>query len=167
MKKLPGYGLILTSLLAVSACGWQLRGGIGVRGLDSIHIRADNPQSAFARTLASALGNQQVTLADSAGQARYQVVVLAEDSLNRTASITSSARAAEYLLVEEVRITVLDNSGQVLVPATLLRAERSLDFDENQIIGKADEVKLVTRELLDDLVQQLLNRLQRLPGQQS
>ena len=67
-------------------------------------------------------------------------------------------------MVEEVTVTVLDSNNEVLLPNTVLRAERSLDFDENQIIGKADELELVQQELLSDLVRQLTRRLQALSG---
>ena len=48
------------------------------------------------------------------------------------------------------------------VASTTLTAERSLDFDENQVIGKTDEAQLIKKELRRDLVRQVASRLQRL-----
>ena len=159
LNKQLNYGLIVITLLATTACGWQLRGGIDARGLDNIAIVARNSQSNFAKALNNAVGKPQGAVTENAD---YQLLIVDENSISRTASITSSARAAEYLVVEEATIRILGKGGEVLLPDTVLRAERSLDFDENQIIGKSEEVNLVKGELLNDLVRQVISRLQRL-----
>ncbi|UTW44939.1 hypothetical protein KFE80_11195 [bacterium SCSIO 12696] len=165
MKKIVINGLILTGLLLTTACGWHLRGGLDAAGLESVHIRSAMPHSGFARLLKNDFNSQGITITEQPEDAQYQVVVVRESSDSRTASITSSARAAEQTVVEEVTVTVLGSNGDVLLPDTVLRAERSLDFDESQIIGKADESELVQQELLSDLVRQLTRRLLALSKQ--
>ena len=162
MKKTLSHALILISLLATSACGWQLRGGVDAKGLGGIYINSHNSQGTFTKALRNALVSQQATLPAKADDAAYQLLVIDANSISRTASITSSARAAEYMVVEEATIGIVGKGGETLLPDTVLRAERSLDFDENQIIGKSEEVKLVKKELINDLVRQAISRLQYL-----
>ncbi|MGS2724225.1 LPS-assembly lipoprotein LptE [Porticoccus sp. GXU_MW_L64] len=165
MHKFITYCLVISSLL-LSSCGWQLRGGLDASELESIHVRSAMPHSGFARLLKNDLLSQGIRIPEQAEDAQYQVVVVRENSDSRTASITSSARAAEQTVVEEITVTVLAGNGDTVLPNTVLRAERSLDFDENQIIGKADELELVQQELLSDLVRQLTRRLQALSNGQ-
>lgn len=162
MKKLLSYALILSAALATTACGWHLRGHQSISGLDSIHISSRDSGNAFAQELRYHLKRQGVELKANAPEALYSVVILKQNSERRVASVGASARATEYLLVETVDFLVLDPAGQQLLPATTLRAERSLDFDENQVIGKADEAALIQTELRNDLVRQLSLRLQHL-----
>ncbi|MDM3870679.1 LPS assembly lipoprotein LptE [Porticoccus sp. W117] len=161
MKKLLNYAITLI-LLTTTACGWHLRGGLDASELESIYVRSAMPHSGFAKLLKNDLASQGIRIPEQAEDAQYQVVVIRENSDSRTASITSSARAAEQTVVEEITVAVLDRNGDTLLDNTVLRAERSLDFDENQIIGKADELELVQQELLSDLVRQLTRRLQAL-----
>lgn len=163
MKKLLSYALILSAALATTACGWHLRGHQSISGLDSVHVSCSKPSGIeFAQELRYHLKRQGVELKANAPEAHYSVVILSRNSERRVASVGASARATEYLLVETVDFRVLDPAGQQLLPATTLRAERSLDFDENQVIGKADEAALIQTELRNDLVRQLSLRLQHL-----
>ncbi|WIO74574.1 LPS assembly lipoprotein LptE [Porticoccaceae bacterium LTM1] len=162
MKKILSYVLILSAVLATTACGWHLRGQQSISGVDSVHVSSGDSGTAFAQELKYHLKRQGVELKANAPEARYSVVVLKQKSERRVASVGASARATEYLLVETVEFLVLDPAGQQLLPATTLRAERSLDFDENQVIGKNDEAALIQTELRNDLVRQLSRRLQHL-----
>ena len=155
-------GLLLLTTALTTACGWQLRGALNVDGLESLHVSARNLRSDFVKELKYSLDNQGVEIVDSTTDAQYSMVVLTERSDRRVASVGSSARAAEYLLIEEVEFLVLDKTGQELLPATSLRSERSLAFDENQVIGKTDEANLIRKELRRDLVRQVTSRLQHL-----
>ncbi|MCV6604598.1 MAG: hypothetical protein OIF34_04785, partial [Porticoccaceae bacterium] len=147
MHKFTTSCLIIASILT-AGCGWHLRGGLDASGLESIYVQSAMPHSGFAKLLKNDLDSQGITIVEQADSARYQVIVIQENSDSRTASITSSARAAEQTVVEEITVTVLGSNSEVLLPNTVLRAERSLDFDENQVIGKADELELVQQELL-------------------
>lgn len=162
MKKRLISSFTLTALLTLSACGWHLRGSLGVDGLQSLHVSARNPRSEFITTLKRDLRGQDVVIKDNAPDAQYSVVILDERSDRRTASVGSSARTAEYLLIEEVRFLVLGKSGQVMLPDTTLSAQQAFDFDEEQVLSKANEAELIRDELRRDLVRQLIARLQHL-----
>ncbi len=162
MKKILTGSFALTALLILSACGWHLRGGFDAGSLKNLHIDSRDLQSGFTKALKYNLKRQGVTLEDNASDAQYSVVILDEISNRRTASVGSSARTAEYLLIEEVHFLVLDNNGQVLLPDTTISAQRAFDFDEEQVVSKANEAELIRKELHQDMVRQLVTRLQHL-----
>jgi len=68
-------------------------------------------------------------------------------------------RVSEYQLTEEVTIMILAANGQPLLQRTTLSTERFFDFDENDVQSKEDEANLLRREMRNDLIRQIISRL--------
>ena len=65
----------------------------------------------------------------------------------------------EYQLNQSLRFQLLDTAGKTLIPPTTLSARRDYNFDEDAVLGKAQEEEMLYRDMQDDLVQQLMRRL--------
>ena len=160
MKRALSYGFILAAALATSACGWQMRGSLATEHLQSIHISGQN-SGPFVAQLQKSLRGQGVEFKGADG-AQYQIRIDEQKSERRVASVSSSARATEYLLIEKLRFQVLDGMGSPLMPVAELSSERTFEFDEQQVIGKGDESELIRRELRNELIRQLVEQLKHL-----
>ncbi|WP_461480975.1 LPS-assembly lipoprotein LptE [Porticoccus sp.] len=160
MKKLSC--LVITVLLAtatLAGCGWHLRGSGQVDNISSVHISAEQRYSDFYTALSRALKANQITVARNATEAEYSIVILSHRSDRRTASVSVSARVSEYQLTEEVTVMILAADGKPLLSRTTLTSERVFDFDENDVQSKEDEANLLRREMREDLIRQVLSRL--------
>jgi LPS-assembly lipoprotein len=160
MKKLSS--LVTTGLLiaaTLTGCGWHLRGTGQVNNISSVHISAATRFDDFYGDLSRALEANDVTVARNATEAQYTIVILNQKSKRRTASVSVSARVSEYELNEEVEVMILGAGGKVLLPRTTLLAERYFDFDENEVQSKQDESDMLKSEMRQDLIRQILNRL--------
>jgi LPS-assembly lipoprotein len=161
MKKLIHIaitGLLLSVI--VTGCGWHLRGGGQIGGnISSIHISGQNQNSDFYRSLSRSLKANDVIIVESAAKAQLNITVLNQRSTRRTATVSSGARVSEYQLTEFVDILIIAADGTHLLPKTTLSTERFFDFDENDVHSKNEEAELLKREMLDDLVRQIIRRL--------
>jgi LPS-assembly lipoprotein len=164
MNKLLSRGLLVVIAVSISACGWHLRGSMESSSLHSLHVDSFNPNGAFTTQLDQALYKQGVTVEENATDAQTNLIILSQNSERRTATVDSTARAAQYLFTERVTFTVLDNSGNELIPSTTLSSERLIDFDENQVIGMQSEAETIRVELHRDLIHLIMSRLYRLPA---
>lgn len=161
--------IALLMAVTVTSCGWHLRGSEGqlANNVSSVHISGPNRQSDFYRALTRSLKAQNVEIADSHTEAQYRIVTSKQRSERRTATVSSSARVSEYQLTELVDVIIFAADGSQVLPRTTMRTERFFDFDENDVQSKNEEENLLKREMLDDLVRQIINRLSALSSRPS
>ena len=161
MKKLIHTAItgLLMSVM-VTGCGWHLRGeGQIESNISSVHLSGQNEQSDFYRSLVRSLKANDVTIAESSAKAQFSIIALNQRSTRRTATVSSGARVSEYQLTELVDVLIVAADGTQLLPKTTLSTERFFDFDENDVQSKNEEAELLKREMIDDLVRQIIRRL--------
>lgn len=161
MKKMI-HAAIASLLMAVmvTSCGWQLRGtGQLASNISSVHISGANKKNDFYRILSRSLKANKVVITDSHTEAEYRIVTLNQRSERRTATVSSGARVSEYQLTELVDIVIFAANGTQLLPRTTLRVERFYDFDENDVQSTSEEETLLKKEMINDLAQQTIRRL--------
>ena len=161
MKKLIHVAVAsLLMAVVVTSCGWHLRGSGQLAGnISSVHISGADKKSDFYRTLSRSLKAQKVVITGSHTEAEYRIVTLNQRSESRTATVSSGARVSEYQLTELVDMVIFAANGAQLLPRTTLRVERFYDFDENDVQSKNEEAELLKEEMINDLAQQVIRRL--------
>ena len=154
--------LTLAATLALSACGWQLRGeGVIPAGLTALYISSRDPDSPLVMELTRTLKSANVTVAKSAADAPYALVLLSERRTTRTATVNANARVSEQELRTEVEFLILNREGETLLPRSMLVVERVFEYNENNVLATRDEERLIRSEMRRDLVSQILNRLRQ------
>ena len=160
--------IVLLMTTVVASCGWHLRGsGQKVNNISSVHISGIDKKSDFYRTLSRSLEAGKVTIADSHSEAKYRIVLTNKRSDRRTATVSSSARVSEYQLTELIDVMVFAANGRQVLPRTTMRTERFFDYDENDVQSKSEESKLLKKEMTDDLVRQIIRRLNAISNRSS
>ena len=127
MKRHTTTNLLIALLLAtlVSGCGWQLRGkGMIPEGLDTLHVVSRDPNGKLAMDLARALESAGVDVPASGADADLSLVIVQERSLTRVASVNENARVSEQELTEEAEFTIVNRSGDILLPRSLVSVTR-------------------------------------------
>ena len=162
-RRLVSYTLLLSLALVLSACGFQLRGvGDNATALPddwkNMHLVTSNPNGEFSReveTRFAAQGIQWTTLED----ANYRLDLGAERFSQRNLSLNAEARVAEFELTMTARFSVLDADNQVIIATTEVAVVRQMENDPRNVVGKAEETRIIKAEMRGDLARQIMRRI--------
>lgn len=153
--------LALTSALALSGCGFHLRGSNGGAGLPfrSIFIAVPDtsPLGVELKRNIRATANTKIATDPKLADARLEVLSEVRD--REIQSLNSQGRVREYTLFYRLTFRVLGPADAVLLPPTEIILKRDISFNESQVLAKESEEGLLYRDMQSDLVQQLLRRL--------
>ncbi|NNE63543.1 MAG: hypothetical protein HKN34_05625 [Gammaproteobacteria bacterium] len=153
---------ILSLLLSLSACGFQLRGLSDFpQQLSNIHLLVENLDSGERALVTQALQRAGVSLVgaeSSAVRLRVSFKTLAERSLADSAG--SGSRIVR--LARELNYSVIEANGNRLVDNDILTSTQDLEVNENNLLAVEGEKQVVLANITDNLVNQMLRQLQRL-----
>ncbi len=153
--------LTLLLALALSACGFHLRGSqqsteVDIAGLFLRSTAADRVGAAVK----SQLENAGTALSPSLAKAEY-ILSLSREAIRRSVLSVSAntGKVDEYQLELSVNMSIAKPGQDELVAAETIRVARGYAFDEDAILGKAAEEKLLEDELLRQAAAQIIRRL--------
>src|SRR5471032_2085223 len=158
------WGALLALSLALSACGFHLRGEGGHYTLPFPTMYVGLPTSSpLAIDLKRNIrANGGTTVVDTAKEADGVIEVLSDPEKTRTKtilSLNSNGRVRQYNLQYNIVFRVLDRQGKELLPATQIVLSRPIDFNETQLLAKEQEEALLYRDMQTDLVSQMMRRI--------
>jgi LPS-assembly lipoprotein len=156
-------GLLTTGLcLFLASCGFQLRGtgGASALPLDWLHMNllSDSPNSEFTRVLQATFAASGVEWVDL-DEADYILRLGPERFSRRNLSVNAAARAAEFDLLMSTDFIVSDKEGQNSMPRTTASVNKQMENDPRNVVGKAEEVRVLRSELRGELAAQVLRRI--------
>ena len=143
--------------LLLSGCGFHLRTWDLEGNVESAKITA-NARNPLAEPLGRALRSSGVDLVDG-GAADVVIELLADRRGRRSVSVTDQARAAEYETSLQVQYAVRDEQGELILQPRWVRASRIYTVDRDNLVGSSEEQALLEREMVNDLVQQVIRGL--------
>lgn len=159
--------LLCFLLLAVSACGFQLRGQAELpQAMASTYIDIRRPPGARPSELVPVLGRilaaNGVTLSDDPETASARLEILLESGRSRTLASDERGDVRETTLIYEVRYRVLDAAGEVLIPADQVLLTRDILYSERDVLGRQEGEQLALRDLRTDAAYAIMRRIQAL-----
>lgn len=149
--------VLLGITLILASCGFQLRSYNFSSAVDSYAL-IGKTQLGVAQPLRAGLGQaglQEVEVE----QAELVVELLDQRRNRRSVSTAGRARAAEYESSYAVLYRLLDAQGQELAPAIWVERERVFRVDSDNIVGSSEEQALLERELMSDVVGQIIRAM--------
>ncbi len=154
-------GAMLLLAVALSACGFQLRGTNGQYHMpfQSIFLGFTDTSPLGTELKRNLRGGDAVVVVTDASKAEARFDVLSETRGKSILSLNSQGRVREYLLTYTLVFRVRDAKDVELLGATEISLKRSIAFNENQTLAKESEEALLYRDMQTDLVQQILRRL--------
>ncbi len=148
--------------LVLVSCGFQLRGVDGGSALPeswrSLHLVTASPNAEFARTVDATFSASGIVW-ESRESASHTLRLGPERFSQRNLSVNAQARAAEFDLVMSAEFSVLDRSGQLVMPRTTATVNKQMENDPQNVVGKAEEVRVLRNELRRELADQILRRI--------
>lgn len=157
-----GAGLLVLACLGFTACGFQPRGAGGGSALPdawrNMHLLSGTPNSEFTRALDATFSASGVNWLPRP-EADYVLRLEPERFSQRNLSVNAQARAAEFDLQMRASFVVLDRDGRVVMPRTTAAVNKQMENDPQNVVGKAEEVRVLRAELRNELAAQILRRI--------
>jgi LPS-assembly lipoprotein len=153
----------LVLLLTLAGCGFQLRGtGPGVAVPDnwkSMYLVTNNPNSEFSREVVLRFAAHGVEWQQQPADANYLVRLGPERFSQRNLSLNADARAAEFELTMRANFSVQDREGKQVLPDSTATVVRQMENDPANVVGKAEEQRILKAEMRSELAQQIMRRI--------
>ena len=151
---------IIFSVLLLTACGFHLRGQVGM-SFQSIYLIAPNLNSPFVNELRRNLVANKVSLANGAEQSDVVLNIVSENTEKQVLSLGGDGRVNEYRLIYRVSLRAYNQQQQEWIPAEDMSLRRDFSYDDTQILAKEAEETLLYQSMRTDMVQQIMRRLNR------
>ena len=151
----------LALICFVSACGFQLRGAGGSKLPEpwrQMYLVTNNPNGEFSRELQSVFTANGVLWVDQE-EANYVLKIGPEKFQQRNLSLNAQARAAEFELTLSASFNVADANGAEAMEPTRASVVKQMENDPRNVVGKAEEVRLLRAEMRTELVHQISRRI--------
>ena len=160
MQRIRTHWLFLALLAAVLAtgCGFHLRGQVKLP-YGTVYVNGAQGSGlvlALQRVIRNSDAAKLVTRAD---QADGVVDILSEQNSKVILSLSGIGKVREYQLQYHVKYAVRDAKGKPIVPTTEIGLSRDMTYSDTQVLAKAEEEKLLYRDMQNDAAQQILRRM--------
>lgn len=161
-RTLTALLLALTLPVMLGACGFQLRGEASATGLPTdwrqLYLATDNPNSEFSRDLQARFSANGVEWVERSAAA-YILELGPERFSQRNLSLNSEARAAEFELTLQAGFAVRAADGSMAMEPAAAIVVKQMENDPRNVVGKAEEIRILQREMRGELSQQILRRI--------
>lgn len=151
------HSVVVVLALALTACGFQLRGSYSLP-YESIYIGVADV-SVIGAGLKRQIRASGTRLADSAKDAQAIFLQTAEAKEPIILSLSSAGRVREKRLRYRYGYRVVDDKGRDLVAPGVIELNRDVTYADSDVLAKTQEEELLWRDMENDLVQQLMRRL--------
>lgn len=147
-------GLIFT--LALSACGFQLR-GIAELSFKNLYIQG-SPLS-ISKDLKHALKTNGIQVVDSVEQAELLIELLNESNEKRILSLSGKGVVREFELTYRVSFRTREPASATWSAPQTVQTRRDFSYSDNALLGKAEEEVLLNNDMHKDAVREVMRRL--------
>ncbi|NQD36627.1 hypothetical protein HPT27_06290 [Permianibacter sp. IMCC34836] len=159
MRRLAGVLITTLMLASVGGCGFHLRGvQPGVAGLQ-VYIDSKTPYGEFEQVLADSVRQADMTISSSAIDAGMVVQLRDERMTRRVQTVNTTGRAADYELILTVEYALAAPNAVTDSETRKLDSRREYNFDNAELLGKAEEEALLVQEMRRDIAARLLRQI--------
>jgi LPS-assembly lipoprotein len=150
---------IVLMLLALTACGFKLRGLISSLPFETIYIAAPlgNPIGPDLERAINSSTTTSIVRKKEDAEAILHIISATNDK--RILSLSGGGDVREFELIYRLNSRLVDTKGKEIIPANEIVLTRILPFLNTQVLAKLAEEKLLYENMQQDAVQQLIWRL--------
>lgn len=152
------FALILLTL-AVTACGFQLRGQATLP-FETIFVSfpAGHPIGTDLKRLIKVGTKTRVVDQAKAAQAILEIISVSNNK--EIMSVSGGGRVREFELRYRVSFRLVDSKGVELIPTNEIALRRIIPFTDAQVVAKEGEEAMLVREMQGDSAIQIVRRLE-------
>lgn len=149
---------VLLLVVGLSACGFHLRGNWALP-YESLYVDIPKESEFGAHLKRTLMGAQATRLSETPEAAEAIFRPTGESRERKVVSFSSGGRVREVQLIYRYSFRVTNQRGLDLIPPAMIQMTRDLSYDDARALAKEQEEELLWRDMLNDLVQQVLRRL--------
>ena len=146
-------------------CGFQMVAAPLDDDARRIYLQTSSPYSVFSRTFSREVRQRGGELVQSAEDADLTLRILEDSTGQRVLSVSARNIPREYEIFYVLQYSANARNGNSLTNQSL-DLQRSYTYDETLVLGKRKEETVLREALAEDLVRQVLRRLESLPSRQ-
>lgn len=148
--------IVLILSLVLSACGFQLR---GVADLSFKNLYIQGSQLTLSRDLERQLKANGVKVVQKSEDAEVMLELMSESSQRRIMSLSGGGLVREFELLYSLNYRIRDAKNPLWGPVQTIRGRRDVSYNDNVLLGKAEEEARLNQDMRNDAVRELLKRL--------
>jgi len=154
------YLTIIILAAALAGCGFHLRGsGPGALDISSIYVDADGARK-LGEEVSSQLSGMGVVTTASADAAEYTLKLANERQERKVLTVSAqTGKVEEYELIYSANMSVINADGKALSKNQPVTARRDLTYDEDAVLGKFEEERIMQEDLRKQVAANVLRRL--------
>lgn len=159
-SRLMAASMALFCVALLSGCGFQLRGKVSLPPeMSRTYITGLPKFSEFGANLRRQLRANGAEVVEAADDSTATLRITRKRSGKRILSVNDKGKVQEYELFVSIAFEV---KGQetVLLENQTINLQREFLFNEDDVLGKAQEEQLVFKDMRKDLVRLMIYRLQ-------
>lgn len=150
---LAGLGLV-----ALSGCGFRMRGPQPL-AFATLYVGVDGNSELGAALRRRVLTSGTTRVVDDPASADARLEVTRNSRTREILSLSAAGKVREYTLLQTLTFRLIGRAGNELLAPVTLTMRREYNFDDTQVIAKEQEEALLFRDMENDLLQQLMDRL--------
>ena len=163
MNKVVSNSIVSILLLVLVGCGFHLRGSANLSdSLKTMYVQGIDIRQGLGLELKRGLTRNGVVVLPQFKQGSAVLTVIEHKFERRVLSVGADAKVSEYELYGSLTFKVSNNAGVEVSPSQKVEARRDYQFDQNAVLAKDEEERLLREQLDQQLVQNVLRRLSAL-----
>lgn len=148
--------LVVFALLALTACGFQLR---GIANLSFKTLYIEGPKLTITRELQQSIKNNSIVIVDDINEAEVVLNLMGESNQKRILSLGGTGTVREYELNYEVNFRVREASNPIWNKLQSIKIRRDYSYNDKLLLGKSDEETRINNDMRSDAVREIVRRL--------
>ncbi len=155
-RRKTAISIIMLLTLALSACGFQLRGAADL-AFKTLYIQGG--KLSISRDLTRTLKSNGVQVVEKSEDAELLLELLSESNQKRILSLSGGGLVREFELIYLLNFRVREASSPTWGPVQTLRGRRDFSYSDSALLGKAEEEARLNADMRTDAIRELLRRL--------
>lgn len=150
--------LLLVLGLALSACGFHLRGLVDLP-FETLYVESGGNAALDSELSRAVRGGSKTRLVSNPAEAEAILQILGSSQEKRILSLSGAGRVREYQLLYRISFRLIDRQKRELIPRQQIELKRDMTYDDSQMLAKQNEEDLLYRDMRSDAVQQIMRRV--------
>jgi LPS-assembly lipoprotein len=155
--------LMIIFIFLLSACSFHLRGhNANEKNFPFGSLFVKSPSiTPFVANLKNNLELYQIKIAATPAEADLTLDIVSEASSKQILALSGAGQVLEFQLNYRVSLRAYDKQMREWLPADEISLQRSLTYNDAQILAKEQEEAMLFSDMRSDAVQQVMRRLSR------
>lgn len=152
-----GNLMLALALLALTACGFHLRGQADL-AFQNLYMQGAT-SSQVANELRRLLKVNGVKVVPAAEQSDFQLDLMGESLEKRILSLSGGGKVREFELLYRVNFRTKATGSELWGPVQTVEGRRDYSYDDTQLLAKEGEEARLNNDMRSDAVREIMRRL--------